>query len=230
MEYERVLQRLQALGRPDAVSEMARFGIRPDKTLGVSMPDLRALAKEIGRDRALARQLWQGKTRETMILSSLVDDPSCVDQDQLESMVQDFYDWEVCDQTIMNMVQKTPFAWKLAVEWCEREKEFERRAGFVLMARLAVSEKKAEDDRFIPFFIYIKKYAADERNFVKKAVNWALRQIGKRNLALNETAIQIAHEISNSDSRAARWIAADALRELTGEAVQKRLHKKGDKD
>jgi 3-methyladenine DNA glycosylase AlkD len=228
MEMKTIIHRLEECGNADAVKGMARFGINPEKVFGVSMPDLRSLAKEIGVDHDMAGLLWKMKYRETMILSSLIDDPTLVDENQLNSMVKDFYDWEVCDQTIMNLMQKTPFAWDYAAKWCEREEEFVRRAGFVLIARLAVSEKEVSDDKFRVYFRYIKKHAVDERNFVKKAVNWALRQIGKQSILLNKEAIKLAEDLQTIESRAARWIAADAIRELKSPAVQQRLRKKNE--
>jgi 3-methyladenine DNA glycosylase AlkD len=144
----------------------------------------------------------------------------------MEKWVLDFDYWEICDQCCMNLFEKTGFAYEKAIEWSLRDEQFVKRAGFVLMARLAVSDKKADDSRFEQFFPMMLREADDERNFVKKAVNWALRQIGKRNLGLNEKAIETAMEIQKIDSKSARWIASDAIRELSGEAVQKRLRKK----
>jgi len=158
-----------------------------------------------------------------MILAALTDDPKQVSEQQMEHWAADFYDWESCDQCIMNLFEKTPLAWRKAEEWAERQEEFVKRAGFVLMARLALSDKKAPDDRFEPFFAYIVREAGDSRNGVKKAVNWALRQIGKRNITLCEKAIHVGEEIRKQSSSCARWVAADALRELRSAAVQRRL-------
>ncbi len=149
-----------------------------------------------------------------------------VTQEQMEQWVLDFDYWEICDQCCMNLFEKTNFAYYKATGWSSRTEEFVKRAGFVLMARLAVSDKKADDSRFEQFFPILVREAYDERNFVKKAVNWALRQIGKRNLALNKKAIEIAMVIRKIDSSSAKWIASDAIRELSGEAVQKRVRKK----
>ena len=144
-------------------------------------------------------------------------------EEQMERWANDFDSWDVCDQCCMNLFKKTKFAYQKAVEWSSNDKEFVKRAAFVLMARLAVSHKQATDGQFEPFFPIIKREAGDNRNFVRKAVNWALRQIGKRNLNLNRRAIQTAEDIQRMDSRSARWIASDALRELTSQAVQQRL-------
>jgi len=202
---------------------MARFGISTETALGISVTDLRKVGREIGRDHALALALWDTGIHEARILASIVDDPKAVTEEQMERWVADFDSWDLCDQCCGNLFEKTPFAFRKVVEWAAREAEFEKRAGFSLMAYIAVHRKKAPDADFLPFLEIIKREATDERNFVKKAVNWALRQIGKRNAWLNRAAIETAQEIAAMPSRSARWIAADALRELAGEAVQKRL-------
>ena len=223
MEYEKVIKKLKSLSSPEAIIGMARYGITPENTYGASIPNLRKIAKEIGISHKLAQQLWITDIRETRILASMIDDLDMVTEAQMENWVNEFNYWEICDQCCMNLFEKTKFANKKAVEWSAREKEFVKRAGFVLMARLAVSDKKADDNKFEKFFPIIKREAIDERNYVKKAVSWALRQIGKRNLNLNGRAIKIAKEIQEMDSKSAKWIASDAIRELTGEAVQKKL-------
>ena len=226
MDIETVFKILKKVSNPKAVQGMAKFAISADKNLGVRIPDLRRLGKEIGRDRDLAGRLWAEQYRETMILAGLVDDPAQVDDEQMEAWVKDFFDWEICDQTIMNLFEKTDLADVKAVEWSDRPEEFVKRAGFVLMARKAVSDKKAPDEAFDEFLSLIIREAGDNRPMVKKAVNWALRQIGKRNLSLNKKAVETARQVQKMDSPAARWVAADALRELTGEAVQERLRKR----
>jgi 3-methyladenine DNA glycosylase AlkD len=226
MQYDDILKKLKSLSDPKAVEGMARFGINPENTFGVSIPNLRQIAKETGKDHALAQQLWASGIHEARILASMVDDPKMVTEEQLERWVKDFDSWDVCDQCCMNLFEKTQFAYQKAVEWSSNDKEFIKRTGFVLMARLAVSDKKADDKQFEPFLPIIKRESTDNRNFVKKAVNWALRQIGKRNLNLNGKAIETAEGIQEIDSKSARWIAADALRELTGQAVLERLQAK----
>jgi len=223
MKYEKVIKKLKSLSNPEAIIGMARYGITPENTYGVSIPNLRKIAKEIGKSHKLAQKLWATNIRETKILASMIEDPEIVSEQQIEDWVKEFNYWEICDQCCMNLFEKTRFAYKKAVEWSSREKEFVKRAGFVLMARLVVSDKKADDDKFEKFFSIIKREATDDRNFVKKAVNWALRQIGKRNLNLNGKAIKIAKEIQEMDSKSAKWIASDTIRELTSKAVQKRL-------
>ena len=224
--FNDIIEKLKSVSNPDAVGGMARFGITPENTFGVSIPNLRKIAKETKKNHALAQQLWESGFRETMILASMIDKPEMVTEEQMEKWVLDFDYWEICDQCCMNLFEKTGFAYEKAIEWSLRDEQFVKRAGFVLMARLAVSDKKADDSRFEQFFPMMLREADDERNFVKKAVNWALRQIGKRNLTLNEKAIETAMEIQKIDSKSARWIASDAIRELSGEAVQKRLRKK----
>ncbi|MDR9459311.1 MAG: DNA alkylation repair protein [Dehalococcoidia bacterium] len=220
-----ILDKLKTLADPKAVEGMARYGINPHNTYGVSIPNLRKIARETGINHALAQELWASGIHEARILASMIDDPSMATEEQLENWVLDFDSWDVCDQCCMNFFQKTGFAYHKAVEWSERDKEFVKRAGFAMMACLAVSDKKADDDLFDTFFPIIKREASDNRNYVKKAVNWALRQIGKRNIDLNKKAILIAGEIQKMDSKSAKWIASDAIRELTGESVQKRLHR-----
>ena len=226
MQYDDILKKLKSLSDPKAVEGMARFGINPENTFGVSIPNLRQMAKETGRDRALAQQLWASAIHEARILASMIDDPKMVTEEQMERWVKDFDSWDVCDQCCMNLFEKTQFAYQKAVEWSSNDKEFIKRTGFVLMARLAVSDKKADDKQFEPFLPIIKRESTDNRNFVKKAVNWALRQIGKRNLNLNGKAVETAEKIQEIDSKSARWIASDALRELTGQAVLERLQAK----
>ena len=202
---------------------MARFGINPENTYGVSIPNLRKIAKGTGVDHALAQQLWASNIHEARILASMIDKPEIVTEEQMEGWVKDFDSWDVCDQCCMNLFEKTEFAYHKAVEWSSNDKDFIKRAGFVLMARLAVSDKKADNKQFEGFLPIIKREATDKRNFVKKAVNWALRQIGKRNLTLNRKATETAREIQKMDSTSAKWIASDAVRELISEAVQERL-------
>jgi 3-methyladenine DNA glycosylase AlkD len=223
MQYTEVLERLKSLSNPEAVSGMARFGINPEHAYGISIPDLRTLAKQIGTDHVLAKKLWSSGIHEARILACMVDDPSEVTEAQLERWVKVFDSWDVCDQCCSNLFDKTQFAYQKATEWAGRDEEFVKRAGFVLMAALAVHDKRADNGQFGQFLPMIKREATDGRNFVKKAVNWALRQIGKRNRTLNKTAIEVAKEIRQMDSRAAQWIAGDALRELTGDRVKKRL-------
>jgi 3-methyladenine DNA glycosylase AlkD/uncharacterized protein (DUF302 family) len=225
MKINDILKQLKSMANPEAVKGMARFGINPEKALGISIPELRRLAKQIGKDHSLAGQLWSSDIHDARILAGMVDDPEQVTGSQMEKWVNDFDSWDLCDQCCNNLFYKTGFAYPKALEWSARRAEFVKRAGFVMMAVLAVHDKTADDEPFKQFFPIIKRESTDERNFVKKAVNWALRQIGKRNRALNQVAIDVGKEIKTINSRAARWIAGGALRELTNDKVQKRLHR-----
>jgi 3-methyladenine DNA glycosylase AlkD len=213
------------LADPQFLTAMARFGIRTDNALGVPVPQLRTIAGRIGRNHSLAGELWASGIHEARLLATMIDDPDLVDEAQMERWVKNFDSWDICDQCCGNLFDKTEFAWQKAMQWTGRSEEFVKRSGFALMAALAVHDKSAKDSRFADFFEPIKREATDERNFVRKAANWALRQIGKRNRSLNKAAVKVAREIRRIDSRAARWIAADALRELTGDKTQTRLRK-----
>jgi len=223
IQLEEILRKLRSMPNPKAVEGMARFGINPENAYGVSVPNLRMMAKEIGRNHVLAQQLWSSGIHEARILASMIDVPEKVTEKQMETWVKDFASWDVCDQCCSNLFDKTEFAYQKAVEWSKRNEEFVKRAGFVLMATLSVHDKKANDAEFLKFLPIIERESVDDRNFVKKAVNWALRQIGKRNVDLHKKAIKAAREIQRLDSKSAQWIAADALRELTSPAIQKRL-------
>jgi 3-methyladenine DNA glycosylase AlkD len=221
-----VLKKLKSLGDPKAVEGMARFGINPKNTYGVSIPELRRFAKEIGKNRRLARELWDSGVHEARILAGMIDEPASVDEKQMDNWAREFDSWDVCDQVVLNLFADTPFAYRKAVAWSKAKEEFVKRAGFAMMACLAVRDKEAKDDKLAKFLPLIEKASVDERNYVKKAVNWALRQIGKRNRNLNGLAISTAKGISKIDSKSAKWIAADALRELESKAVQARLGNK----
>lgn len=218
-----VIERLRALANPANVAGMARFGINAANAYGISAPVLHRIAKEIGKDHRLAQELWVTGVHEARKLAPLIDVPKLVTEEQMERWASDFDSWDICDDCCGNLFDKTPFAYEKAVEWSSRDEEFVKRAAFALMSYLAVHDKKAPDDRFHEFLPLIKRESTDERNFVRKAVNWALRQIGKRNKRLNEAAVETAHEIRATNTRSGRWIASDALRELTGEAAQRRL-------
>ncbi len=223
---EVIVEQLRAAESPKDKEGMARFGIKTDNAFGVSVNVLRDMAKAIGTDHELALELWETGIHEARILAGIVDDPAMITEDQMDRWVADFDSWDVCDQCCFNLIDRTPFAYSKAIGWAGDEREFVRRAGFVMMATLAVHDKKAGNEAFEQFYPLIKKYAADDRNFVRKAVNWALRSIGKHNMALNQSAIATAREVQAIDSKAARWIAADALRELQSDKVQERLLKK----
>jgi len=220
---QEVIARLESKAKPDQLEGMARFGIAVENRLGISIPELRKLAKEIGKDHDLAIELWKTGIAEARILAGMIGDPQKVTEEQMEDWVKDINSWDVCDQVCMNLFDKSPLAWKKIHDWSSREEEFVKRSAFSLIACLAWHDKKAVDEKFIELLPLIKREAVDERNFVKKAVNWALRHIGKRNKALNKAAIDAAREIRQIDSKTARWIANDAIRELESDAVKRRL-------
>lgn len=216
MDYKEVIDRLNGMADRKNVEGMTRFGINPNGTLGISIPNLREIAKNIGKDHKLALELWDSGIHEARLLAAFIDDYKMVTDEQMEKWVKDFDSWDVCDQVCSNLFDKTELAYDKAKQWAEREEEYVRRASFAMMATLAVHDKKASDDKFMQFFDLIKLYAYDDRNFVMKAVNWALRQIGKRNDNLRIIAINCAEELIQYDKQSAKWIAKDALRELRG--------------
>ncbi len=220
-----VLDRLQGKAQPEQLKGMAKYGMAVERRLGVSVPDMRKLAKEIGKDHKLALDLWRTGIAEARIVAGMVGDPAKLTEEQMEDWVKDIDSWDVCDQVCMNLFEKNQLAWKKIIDWSEREEEFVKRTAFSLIACLAWHDKKASDEKFIELLPVIIREATDERNFVKKAVNWALRNIGKRNLNLNRAAINTAKEIKRLDSKAARWVASDTLRELESDAIQSRLRR-----
>jgi 3-methyladenine DNA glycosylase AlkD len=227
MDYNKIIKKLKSFSNSENVAGMERFGINPKFTLGINIPVLRGLAKGIQKDpkyknqpkklHTLAKDLWNSKVHEARILAAMIDAPELVTEKQMDSWISDFDSWDVCDQVCMNLFDKTPFAFKKAGEWTKKEAEFEKRSAFSLMACLAVHDKASPNVKFEEFFQYIKAASTDERNYVKKAVNWALRQIGKRNKELGKRSIKLAEEIIKTypNSKPARWIAKDAIRELT---------------
>ncbi len=221
---EQIIAELKSMANPTNIAGMARYGINSANTLGIPIPALRAIAKANKNNHELALELWKSGIHEACILASLVDDPKQVTPEQMEDWTADFDSWDVCDQVCSNLWETTPFAYDKEIEWSRRDEEFVKRAGFVLMARSRVGGKNTPDPaRMAIIFAEIERGAADTRNFVKKAVNWALRQIGKSSLVLNHQAIATAERIARIDNPAARWVAADALRELKSDAVQQRL-------
>jgi 3-methyladenine DNA glycosylase AlkD len=220
-----IIKELKSKASTANLEGMARFGITLEKRLGVSVPDMRRIAKEIGNNHTLASRLWKTGIAEAKIMASMIAVPEEMSAKDMDTWVSGFNSWDVCDQVCMNLFEKTPFAQQKISEWADREEEFVKRAAFALIACLAWHDKQAPDSDFIQFLQVIKHGSADERNFVKKAVNWALRNIGKRNAKLNQAAIKTAKELSCIDSKAARWIAADAIRELESTSVQNRLRK-----
>lgn len=202
---------------------MKRYGINVENAFGISVKQLRILAKQIGKNHQLAIKLWETGYHEARHLASMIAEPELVTKTLMNKWVKDFNSWDICDGTCSNLFSKTSFAYEKIFEWSKSNKEYIRRTAFSLIAYLAVHDKKRNDDDFINLFEIIKKYSTDERNFVKKTVNWSLRQIGKRSKYLNQKAIELANEIKQLDSKSARWIANDAIRELTNPKVIARI-------
>lgn len=218
-----VLRRLRSKAHAGNLAGMARYGISVGGRLGVSVPDMRAIAKEIGTNHRLALALWKTGISEARQVAAMIDDPLRVTENQMESWVADFDSWDLCDGVCLNLFEKTSFARQKIREWAPRDEEFVRRAAFSMMACLAWHDRAAPDESFLAFFPLLEHAATDQRNFVKKAVNWAIRNIGKRNPELNRAALRLSRRLRATGSRSARWIAGDAIRELESEAVRKRL-------
>ncbi len=223
MKYENILKKLKSMSNPEAVKGMARYGINPKNNLGVSIYKLRPIAKEIGKDHDLALKLWSSGIHDARLLACFIEDPVKITWEQMDSWAKDFDSWDVCDQACTSLFDLTPLAWKKVFEWAKRDEEFVKRAAFSIIAGLAVHDKKASDKEFEQFSPLIKEHSVDERNYVKKAVNWALRNIGKKNINLNNEALKLSYEIQKIDSKAAKWIASNAIKELESEKIQNRL-------
>jgi len=230
MTTDEIIAELRELADPSRAGVYERYAIKTNELLGISTPDVKAFAKEVKKlvaDRhEVAAELWQSGIYEARAVAFLIDDPKLVTPEQMDAWCADFDNWATVDGACCYLFCRTKHAYEMAVEWTAREPEFEKRAGFSMMAYLAVHDKKAPDEKLSAFFPLIERHSDDNRNFVKKAVNWALRQIGKRNLVLNELAVQAATRIRQQGTTSAKWIAADALRELEGAAVLERLRSK----
>lgn len=220
------LRELKNLANPKVRAKLSYFGVNVPKAYGISAPVLHTFARHIGKDQVLAEQLWSTGIHEARILAALIGESQKVSAAQMERWVRDFDSWDLVDTACCYLYAAAQPAWEKIHEWSSRRAEFEKRAAFSLAAYLSYKDKSAEDACFERFLAVIEREARDDRNFVKKAVNWALRNIGKRNLQLNSASIRCAERIRQQDSPSARWIAADALRELKSEAVQARLRKK----
>jgi 3-methyladenine DNA glycosylase AlkD len=218
-----ILKILKSKANSKNVEGMAKFGMTATKRLGVSVPDMRKIAKQNGKDHAVAMELWNTGIPEARIVAALIAEPDKLTEKQMENWVKDINSWDVCDQVCMNLFDKTPLAWKKIYDWSERDEEFVKRTAFSLIACIAWHDKTISNEKLMELFPLIKREAIDERNFVRKSVNWALRHIGKKNKNLNTAAIQLAKEIKQIDSKSARWIATDAIRELESEKIQLRL-------
>jgi 3-methyladenine DNA glycosylase AlkD len=225
--HDAAMALLHAHARPGELAGMARFGIVGDRRLGLSMPSMRRIAKTLGRDHALALELWATGIPDAQIVAGMVADPARLTSRQMDAWAGSFCSWDVCDQVCGSAFLASPLAWPKVAEWASHKKEFVRRAAFSLLATLAVHDKAASNEQFMAALPLIEAASGDERNFVKKAVNWALRNIGKRNATLTQAALATAQTIRDQGSRSARWIAADAQRELSSDAVLARLKARG---
>ena len=233
MNAAEIIKKLELLENPENIAGMLRFGIVTKKAFGVSAPVLKEIAKNVKKRtenrHELALELWETGIHEARIIAYLIDDAKQVSEKQMDSWAKDFDNWAICDGTCGHLFCRTNFAYEKVFEWSEKDEEFIKRAGIVLIAYLAVHDKKASDEKIAQFLPILEKHANDERNFIKKAVNWSLRQIGKRNLTLNKLAIETAETIKSQNTKSARWIASDALRELQNDKVIERLMKKNSK-
>ncbi|OGS21952.1 MAG: DNA alkylation repair protein [Elusimicrobia bacterium RIFOXYA2_FULL_40_6] len=226
MKYQQIISKIKSSYNPKNIAGMKRFGINVENAYGIPMPELRKLGKQIGKDHESAKQLWNSKIHDARILASIIEQPEMITERQMDSWVKEFDSWDLCDQCCMNLFSETEFANKKAFEWIKSKETFIKRAGFVIMAVLSVHNKDMADKDFQKFLPFIKKESTDERNFVRKAVNWALRQIGKRNMVLNQEAVKLSKELMKSDSKSARWIGSDAYRELTNPKTVARIKNK----
>ena len=209
-----VLSAIKKLSTPEGIKKKAYFGISEVGNFGLTSPQIKAIARDIGKNHELALKLWQTSVHEARHIAVLIADKKMVTEKLMNKWVKDFNSWDIVDDCCGKLFCKTPFAYEKAVEWSERKSEFEKRAGFALMATLAVHDKNAKDIEFENFFPFLLRESHDERNFVRKAINWAIRQIGKRNQRLCKKAIKLSVDILKKDDKSSRWIASDTLREL----------------
>ncbi len=225
MNYNEVISKLNEMAKPKNAEGMKRFGIVHKKNLGISVTNLRKFAKKIGTNHELAVKLWETGIRDARMIAACIEDPETVSEGQVESWLKDINCWDLCDHCCGHFFDKTPFSYTKAIEWSSRSEEFEKRAGFSLVAWLAVHDKEKDDKWFEDFLKIIKRESTDSRNYVKKAVNWSLRQIGKRNKVMNKKAIKTALELSKKENKTARWIGKDAFCELKSDKIKKRFSK-----
>lgn len=212
MKYEELIKKIKDVSDAKKKDKMARFGINTDNLLGVKVSDLRKIAKDIDKDHELATKLWDSGIHEARILASMVDEPDKVSEDQMEEWVEDFDSWDLCDQVCNNLFRKTEYAKDKTLEWSHRDEEFVKRAAFVLMAVMATHDKERDDNLFLEFLERCEEEADDERKYVKKAISWAVRNIGKRSGKMRKVAFNLAKELKEKDSKSARWVGKDILR------------------
>ena len=224
-DVDSIIKWLNEAADPTRLEHMKKYGINTEHALGISIYNLRRFAKEIPKNHNLALKLWMTGIHEAKMLACFIDEPEKITANQMNKWAESFNSWDICDQTCTSLFDQSPLSWKKVFEWAESEKEFVKRAAFSLIAGLCVHDKTAEDDKFEQFFSLIQTHADDERNYVKKAVNWALRNIGKRNLYLNKKSIIFSQKLAKKNSKSAKWIANDALRELQSDKIQYRLRR-----
>ena len=225
MKYEEVMAQLKSMGNPKNIEGMRRFGIKSENNFGNSVTTLRNYAKKIGKNHDLAVKLWESGIRDARMVAACIENPETVTEEQVDKWVRDLDSWDICDYCCGHFFDKTPIAYKKVREWTKSKELFVKRAGFSLIAWLAVHDKKKDDSEFISFLKIIERESTDERNYIRKSVNWALRQIGKRNIDMNKKALAISKKIQKIDSKSAKWIASDAIRELTSKKVKQRFEK-----
>lgn len=225
MEINSIIEDLKLMSSPEHLAKQSHFGINTSTALGIKTPLLRAYAKKIGKNHELAVKLWKTGIHEAQMLASMIDNPKLMTENQVEEWVCSFNSWDLCDVTC-DVLGQTDFVLQLIDKYSIRDEEYVKRTAFALMCELAFHDKKSQNEQFFYFFNLIEREAWDERNFVRKAVNWALRQIGKRNETLRIRAIETANIILKQGSKSATWIAKDALRELNNEKIIQRVNKK----
>jgi 3-methyladenine DNA glycosylase AlkD len=228
-DCDAIVAKLKKLGSQKGLDSMARFAIVTDKAFGISVEQIRKVAKELGQNHALAQDLWDAEWYEARMLAAFVDDPAEVTPKQMNAWIADFDNWAICDTCCFHLFDKTAHAWKRISPWSKLKPEIEKRAAFATLWGLSVHDKAATDEQFIDALEIIENSATDERNFVRKAVNMALRAIGKRNAALHSAALSVAERLAASDDPTSRWNGKDALRELRSASVLSRLAKKAKK-
>ena len=225
MDFESIISKFEELQDEKVLESNKRFGVEYEYSYGIRMPDLRKIAKEIGKNHDLALKLWEHPYHESHLLATMIEESDKVTNEQLNQWVNSLYSWDIVDQAVINLFINVPIARDNIFIWAESDKEFVKRTAFSLIAAIAIHDKKAKPKDFDKYFPLIKKASFDSRNFVKKAVNWALRQIGKRDIECNEKALKIAYEIVDYDDKTCKWIASDAIKELESDKVQKKFYK-----
>jgi 3-methyladenine DNA glycosylase AlkD len=224
-QVQAVIASLKRSATKRTLEGMARYAIPSDHAFGVTMADMKELARRLGRNHELAAALWDTGWYEARMLASLIDEPARVTPAQMDRWAKDFDNWAICDTACFALFDRTPHAWAKVHQWSGKRDEFVKRAAFALLWGLTTHDKRASDAQFVEGLLLVERAAEDERHFVKKAVNMALRAIGKRNLALNTTAVAVARRLAESPEATPRWVGKDALRELTSPSVIRRLGK-----